>query len=256
MPPTPKAPRTALITGASRGLGLGLARSLALDHGVHVALVARNSTALTAAASAIQTDGGQAVVITADLADPQSAPRIAGQAHAALGEIDLVVHNASTLGPTPLRPLLDSTADDFQTVLEINLLAPFRITHALLGAMLLRRRGSLVFISSDAAIEAYPDWGLYGVSKAALDHLARIWAAELAGSGVRVLSIDPGEMNTRMHAEALPDADRSSLPDPQLVGRSIAALLASQRGPQHAPQHEAPVRLVIDGSQLIPEAGR
>lgn len=216
-------PQTALITGASRGLGLGIAHSLALEHGLRVALVARDREALERAVASIRADGGEAVGIVADVADKRAIHRIAGQAAAALGDIDVLVNNASALGPTPLRSLLDSECEDFEAVLATNLLGPFRLSKTVLGSMLLRGRGVVVQISSDAAVEAYPDWGLYGVSKAALDHLTRIWAAELADSGVRVFAVDPGEMNTQMHADALPDADPASLADPRDVGRKIAA---------------------------------
>ena len=141
----------------------------------------------------------------------------------------MLVNNASTLGPTPLRPLLDSECEDLGAVLETNLVGPFRLSKILLGSMVLRGRGVVVNISSDAAIEAYPDWGLYGVSKAGLRHLSRIWAAELDGTGVRVLSVDPGEMDTQMHADALPNADRSTLADPKVVGRTIAAMIVEQQ---------------------------
>jgi NAD(P)-dependent dehydrogenase (short-subunit alcohol dehydrogenase family) len=218
---------TALITGASRGLGRALAHRLALDHGLRVALVGRDEQALAAAVESIREAGGEAVGIVADVADKRAIHRIAGQASAALGDIDVLVNNASSLGPTPLRPLLDSECEDFGAVLETNLLGPFRLSKALLGAMVLRGRGVVVNISSDAALEAYPDWGLYGVSKAALDQLTRIWAAELDGTGVRMLAVDPGEMNTRMHAEALPDADPSTLADPNEVGRRIAAMIVA-----------------------------
>lgn len=233
--------RTALITGASRGLGLGLARSLALEHGVHVALVAREPEALDAALQAIRSAGGEAVGIVADLADKRAIHRITGQAAAAIGDIDVLVNNASSLGPTPLRSLLDSECEEFGAVLETNLLGPFRLSKAVLGAMVLRGRGVVVQISSDAAIEAYPEWGLYGVSKAGLDHLTRIWAAELEGTGVRILSVDPGEMNTRMHADAVPDADLASLADPAEVGRKLAAMILAE------PQ-------VASGSRLLASA--
>ena len=225
---------SALITGASRGLGLALARSLALEHGLRVALVAREADPLHEAVAAIVAAGGEAVGIVADVGDKRAIHRIVGEATAALGDIDLLINNASTLGPTPLRPLLDSECEDFAAVLETNLLGPFRLSKALLGSMVLRGRGLVVSISSDAAVEAYPDWGAYGVSKAALDHMTRIWAAEVAalGSPVRLLSIDPGEMDTRMHAEAIPDADPSTLADPAAVGRRIAALiLDGERSP-------------------------
>lgn len=227
--------RNALITGASRGLGLALARSLALDHGLRVALVARSPEPLAAAVESITSAGGEAVAIVGDLGDKRAIHRIAGEAAASLGELDLLINNASSLGPTPLRPLLDSECEDFEAVLETNLLGPFRLAKLALGSMLLRRRGLVVNISSDAAVEAYGDWGLYGVSKAALDHLSRIWAAELRGTGVRVVSVDPGEMNTQMHAAAVPEADPASLADPELVGRAIAAAILDQaRAPSGA----------------------
>ena len=218
-------PQTALITGASRGLGLGLARSLALEHGLRVAMVAREPAALERAVAELRAAGGEAVGIVADVADKRAIHRIVGQAAAAIGDIDTLVNNASTLGPTPLRSLLDSECEDFEAVLAANLLGPFRLSKTVLGSMLLRGRGVVVQISSDAAVEPYPDWGLYGVSKAALDHLTRIWAAELSGSGVRIFAVDPGEMNTRMHAEAVPDADPNSLADPLEVGRAIARMI-------------------------------
>jgi NAD(P)-dependent dehydrogenase (short-subunit alcohol dehydrogenase family) len=218
-------PQTALITGASRGLGLGIARSLALEHGVRVGLVAREGDALERAVADIRAAGGDAHSIVADVADKRAIHRIAGQAAAALGDIDVLVNNASTLGPTPLRSLLDSECEDFEAVLATNVLGPFRLSKTVLGSMLLRGRGAVVNISSDAAVEPYPEWGLYGVSKAALDHLTRIWAAELTGTGVRVFAVDPGEMNTTMHADALPDADPNSLADPAVIGRRIAAMI-------------------------------
>jgi NAD(P)-dependent dehydrogenase (short-subunit alcohol dehydrogenase family) len=224
-------PQTAIITGASRGLGLGLARSLALDHGLRVALVARSPGALDAAVAGILAAGGEAVGIAADLGDKRAIHRISGVAAAALGDIDMLVNNASSLGPTPLRPLLDSECEDFGAVLEANLLGPFRLTKAVLGAMVLRGRGRILNISSDAAVEAYPDWGLYGVSKAALDHLSRSFAAEVEGTGVRVFAVDPGEMDTQMHAAAIPDADRSSLSDPAEVAQALARLLVDPSPP-------------------------
>jgi NAD(P)-dependent dehydrogenase (short-subunit alcohol dehydrogenase family) len=221
--------RTAIITGASRGLGLGIAHSLAVDHALRVAMVARDGAALEAAVAQVRAAGGEAEAIVADVADKLAIHRIAGIAAATLGDIDVLVNNASTLGPTPLRPLLDSECEDFGAVLETNLLAPFRLSKVVLGSMVLRGRGVVVNISSDAALEPYPDWGLYGSSKAALHHLTRIWAAELAGTGVRLLSVDPGEMDTQMHAAALPDADRSKLADPNVVGRTIAAMIVERQ---------------------------
>lgn len=217
-----------LITGASRGLGRALAHQLA-SKGARLALVARDAQALDAVVSTIRAAGGTAFPITADIGDKAAIHSIAQQATRLLGPVDCVIHNASTLGPTPLPLLLDTDCEDFERVLQVNLLGPFRLSKILAGSMVLRRVGTIVHISSDAAVEAYPRWGAYGVSKAALDHLARSFAIELSDQGVRFLSIDPGEMNTQMHADAIPDADPATLADPAQVAAQIVALLARGR---------------------------
>jgi len=222
--PTPLAGRGILITGGSRGLGAALARELG-RRGARLLLVARGETDLERTAAAVRAMGGEAHACAADVGDRDAIHRIAGIAAAVLGEIDVVVHDAGALGPTPLRLLADTACEDLQRVLDVNLLGPFRLTKALLGPMLLRGRGVVAHLSSDAAVEAYPRWGAYGASKAALDHLARIWAAELDGTGVRFLGIDPGEMDTAMHAAAVPDADRSALARPAAVAIAVADLL-------------------------------
>jgi len=215
----------ALITGASRGLGAALARELG-RLGARLVLVARERGPLEAVVAEINAAGGEAHALDADVGDKRATYAIAGAAAALVGPIDLLIHNASVLGPTPLRLLLDTDCEDLDHVLEVNLVGPFRLTKAIAGAMAIRRRGTIVHISSDAAVTAYPRWGAYGVSKAALDHLARSWAAELAGTGVRVLSVDPGEMNTRMHADAVPEADPAALADPAKIAARIVRLLA------------------------------
>ncbi|HEY1556168.1 MAG TPA: SDR family oxidoreductase [Kofleriaceae bacterium] len=215
---------SALVTGASRGLGLALAEALAAK-GARVALVARESAPLAEAVARIRARGGEAHAIAADISDQDAVHRIAGQAHALVGELGLAIHNASTLGPVPLRLLLDTECEDLAAVLETNLIGPFRLTKILAGAMALRGSGTIVHVSSDAAVEAYPRWGAYGVSKAAQDHLARVLAAELDGTGVRVLAVDPGEMDTRMHADAVPDADRAALQRPADVAARIVAMI-------------------------------
>jgi NAD(P)-dependent dehydrogenase (short-subunit alcohol dehydrogenase family) len=218
--------RTALITGASRGLGAALAKELAA-RGAKVVLVAREREPLEEVARAITAAGGEAHALPADIGDKGAVYPLAGAAAALVGPIDLLVHNASTLGPTPLRLLLDTECEDLTRVLEVNLVGPFRLTKAIAGAMALRRRGLIVHVTSDASVSGYAGWGAYGVSKAALDHLGRSWAAELTGTGVRVLSVDPGEMRTRMHADAVPDADPTTLADPAVVATRIADIIAS-----------------------------
>lgn len=213
-----------LITGASRGLGRALFDQLARA-GAQVVGVARHGAELEAAARELRQLGHVAHALTADVGDIDSIYPLAGASQALVGPIDVLVHNASSLGPTPLGPLLDLPCEDFARVLAVNLLGPFRLTKAIVGGMLVRGAGTIVMISSDAAVSAYPDWGAYGVSKAALDHLARSWAAELRGTGVNVVSIDPGEMNTRMHRDAVPDADPATLADPADVARRIVDYL-------------------------------
>jgi NAD(P)-dependent dehydrogenase (short-subunit alcohol dehydrogenase family) len=215
----------ALVTGASRGLGRALAETLAA-RGARVALVARETGPLADVVGGIRARGGVAHAIAGDISDKHAVHKIAGQAHGLVGEIGIAIHNASTLGPTPLRLLLDTECEDLASVLETNLVGPFRLTKVLAGAMALRGAGVIVHVSSDAAVEPYPRWGAYGASKAAQDHLARILAAELADTGVRILAVDPGEMDTRMHADAVPDADRATLQRPEDVARRIVAMIA------------------------------
>jgi NAD(P)-dependent dehydrogenase (short-subunit alcohol dehydrogenase family) len=213
-----------LITGGSRGLGraLGLAAAAA---SARVVLVARGRGSLETTVAEIRRLGGEAHAIAADVADKQATHAIAGQAQALVGPIDILIQNASTLGRTPLQMLLDTDCEDLEAVLQTNLVGPFRLAKAIVGGMLLRGSGLVVQISSDAAVVPYSGWGGYGVSKAAFDQLARIWAAELDGSGVRFLSIDPGEMDTQMHAAALPEADPSALAHPAQVARAIVDLM-------------------------------
>jgi NAD(P)-dependent dehydrogenase (short-subunit alcohol dehydrogenase family) len=214
----------ALVTGASRGLGRALAEQLAA-RGARVALVARELGPLRDVVATIRGKGGDAHAVAGDISDKNAIHRIAGQAQGLIGEIAIAIHNASTLGPTPLRLLLDTECEDLAAVLETNLVGPFRLTKVLAGAMAIRGAGAIVHVSSDAAIEAYPRWGAYGVSKAAQDHLSRILAAELDGTGVRVLAVDPGEMDTAMHAAAIPDADRSTLQAPAAVAARIVQMI-------------------------------
>lgn len=215
---------TALVTGASRGLGRALATALARA-GWRVALVARGEAALADAVAAITAAGGDAVGIPGDVADPADALRIAAEAHAALGAVDVLVHNASTLGPTPLPLLLDLAPEALAAALDANVVGPFRLTRAFVGPMVLRGRGVVVAISSDAAVGGYPGWGAYGAGKAAFDLLTKTLAAELDGTGVRVFAVDPGEMDTQMHRDAVPDADPATLQRPDDVATRILAYL-------------------------------
>ncbi len=213
-----------LITGASKGLGRALASELAA-HGARLTLVARGAEALEQAAREIREQGGEAHALAFDIGDKNAIYPLAGAAQALLGRVDIVIHAASALGVSPLAALADTDCEDLERALAVNLVAPFRLTKALLGPMALAGEGLVVHVTSDASVEAYPTWGAYGVSKAGLDHLARIWAAEMSPFGVRFLSVDPGDMDTDLHAEAVPDADRSELQDPTEVARRFVRLI-------------------------------
>jgi NAD(P)-dependent dehydrogenase (short-subunit alcohol dehydrogenase family) len=209
-----------IITGGSRGLGFALGRSFG-KRGAGVVLVARDRIGVDEAARALRGEGIDAHGLAFDVGAKADIHRIAALAAERIGPIDTLVHNASTLGPLPLGELSTLACEDFQEVLETNLLGPFRLTKALLGSMALRPevRPTVVFVSSDAAVSAYPTWGAYGLTKAAADHLMRTFAAE--APEVRFFSVDPGEMDTAMHRAAVPDADRTTLASPAAVAEAI-----------------------------------
>src|SRR4051795_250273 len=203
----------AVVTGGSRGLGAAL--SAELDRrGWDVVVDARGAEALAAA------PGHR---IAGDVTDAEHRARVA-EAAAGLGGADLLVNNASTLGASPLPLLADLDEATFRATLEVNLLAPHALTRLLLP-QLAANRGVVVNVSSDAAVEPYPGWGGYGSSKAALDHLSRILAEEQRE--LRVYSLDPGDMRTRMQQDAFPGEDVSDRPDPATVVPRLLALVAS-----------------------------
>src|SRR5262245_17148762 len=213
-----------LITGGSRGLGRALGKALAI-HGARVVLVARGRDELNEAVADIEREEGEAYGIVADVADRNAIYTIAGEAAALVGPIDILIQNASTLGPVPLRLLLDTDCEDLEHALQVNLVGPFRLAKAIAGSMALRETGLVLGITSDAAVEAYSGWGAYSISKAALDHMTRLFAGELADTGVRFINVDPGDMDTRMHAEALPDADPLTLRRPEDAAARIVEII-------------------------------
>lgn len=216
--------KAVLVTGASRGLGEALMKRLARK-GARVVGVSRSAQEMEAVAAALRAEGHVAHALAYDVGDKEAIYPLVGAASALVGPLDVLVHNASTLGPTPLPLLLDTACEDLSKVLEVNLVGPFRLTKAVAGAMAMRGSGVVVHLSSDAAVSAYPRWGAYSVSKLALEHLGRIWAAELEGTGVRFFNVDPGEMDTKMHADAIPDADRATLSRPDDVAARLLGLL-------------------------------
>jgi NAD(P)-dependent dehydrogenase (short-subunit alcohol dehydrogenase family) len=209
---------TALITGASRGLGLALAHSLAAD-GWHLLIDGRDPTALHAATAEL---GEQTTVraVPGDVTDPVHRQRLA-EAADEIGGLDVVVFNASTLGVSPLPPLTEYPLDELRNVFEVNTLAPLALTQVL--APRLRDGARIVAVTSDAAVEAYPGWGGYGAAKAALDQVFAVLAVELPD--LRIYRVDPGEMRTRMYQESAPGEDISDLPPPSVSLPGIRVLI-------------------------------
>ena len=214
------------ITGGTSGLGLALVRELH-GRGARVAFVARTRDRVEWVAGDLAGVHG----VVGDVALKEDVHPVALQVVGALGGLDVLVNNASDLGPTPLALLADTDCEALERALATNLLGPFRLTKAVLGALAASARegrGAVVLnVSSDAAVTAYPRWGAYGASKAALRHLGAIWDAELAAEGVRFLSIDPGDMDTPLHAAAVPDADRDALKRPEDAARELAGAIAA-----------------------------
>jgi NAD(P)-dependent dehydrogenase (short-subunit alcohol dehydrogenase family) len=227
------------ITGGTSGLGLALVHEL-LGRGARVAFVARTREHVESVARAYPGAFG----IVGDVAQKEDIYPIALQIVGNLGGLDVLVNNASSLGPSPLARLGDTECEDLELALATNLVGPFRLTKALLGALSASAReghGSIVLnVSSDAAINPYPQWGAYGLSKAALRHMSRIWDEELAAEGVRVLSLDPGDMDTPLHALAVPDADRATLKRPETAAREFADALAALLSERVTPMMQAP----------------
>jgi NAD(P)-dependent dehydrogenase (short-subunit alcohol dehydrogenase family) len=218
--------RRVAITGGTAGLGLALVREF-LGRGADVAFVARKPDGVVR----VTQEFGRPHGVIGDICAKEDIHRMALQILGALGGLDVLINNASDLGPTPLQLLADTECEDFERALMTNVMGPFRLTKALLGSLAATARekgGSVVLnVSSDAAVTPYARWGAYGASKAALHHLTRIWEQELAGSGIRFISLDPGDMDTAMHAAAVPDADISLLKRPEVAAREIAEVIAS-----------------------------
>ena len=202
-----------LITGASKGLGRAVAHELArLGH--PLILNARGVEELRAVEQELS-PFTRVVAVAGDVSEV--AEELAARALQEFGRVDVLINNASDIGPSPMPPLEQYPWEALLRLFKVNAVAPFHLIQLLLPGMRSRGHGTIVNISSDAAVNAYAGWGGYGGSKAALQHMSRILEKELDGSGVRVLVIDPGDMNTEMHRLAEPGVDLSHLPDPSSV---------------------------------------
>src|SRR5262245_16314517 len=221
----------AIVTGASRGLGRALARALSVD-GWSLVVDARDAQALDHAAA--EFGPGVVQAIPGDVSDPAHRTALVAAA-LDLGGIDLLVNNASVLGPSPQPSLADYPLDVLTHVYDVNVVAPLALTQLALPH-LRARDGAVLSITSDAAVEAYEGWGGYGSSKAALEQLGNILAAE--EPRVRVYTFDPGDMRTQMHQEAFPGEDISDRPEPETVVPALLHIVRT-RPPsgRHRPAH-------------------
>ncbi|WP_199614841.1 SDR family NAD(P)-dependent oxidoreductase [Paenibacillus alkalitolerans] len=199
--------KVVMITGASRGLGRALALAFA-KAGAKLAISARGAEALAHVKTEAKAQGAAEVLaLTGDMANARDVERFVATAEAHYGKIDVLINNASILGPSPMPLLLDYPEEDFQEVLRVNTVGPFLVTRRVLPGMLRRNKGAVVNVTSEAGSTGYAGWGAYGISKFALEGLTQTWADEVSETGVTVNMVDPGEMDTDMHALAVPDCD-------------------------------------------------
>jgi NAD(P)-dependent dehydrogenase (short-subunit alcohol dehydrogenase family) len=239
--------RTALVTGGSRGLGRALAEGLAAE-GWNVVIDGRDPEALERARAAIDAAGpGTVVALSGDVDDPVHVAALVAVA-TGQGRFALLVNNAGTLGPTPLPPVAELHASDLERALRTNVVAPLRIVQASLPR-LRAEQGAVVNITSDAAVEGYEGWGAYGATKAALEQLSRVLAAE--EPAVRVYWVDPGDMRTRMHQDAFPGEDISDRPLPATRVPGLLRLVR-ERPPSGRYQVE---RLLVPEAERVGDAG-
>jgi NAD(P)-dependent dehydrogenase (short-subunit alcohol dehydrogenase family) len=206
----------ALITGASQGLGREIAITYATEGAAGIAIVARSGEKLAEVGDRLNEIAPQTKVlsIVADLVKQEEIERvIATTLNHFNGRLDILVNNASAIGPSPMPFLLDYGLEDFRNVINTNLIAPFLLIKKVLPAMI-ENGGSIINVTSDAGVTGYPGWGAYGISKFGIEGMSQTWAAELEDSNVRVNWVDPGNMNTAMHRAAEPEEDPTQWADP------------------------------------------
>jgi len=207
--------KVVLVTGGNSGIGRGIVHYF-VGEGARVAFTGRDEAKGLAVETEVRAMGGQGVFLPCDLAVEAEVARLIAGVTDWGGQLDVLVNNASVLGPTPMPFLLDYPLEDFRAVLNVNLIAPFLLIKKLLPAMI-ETGGSIINVTSDAGRHGYPGWGAYGISKFGIEGMSETWAAELEDSNVRINWVDPGNMNTKMHRDAEPDEDPSEWADPKDV---------------------------------------
>jgi NAD(P)-dependent dehydrogenase (short-subunit alcohol dehydrogenase family) len=201
------APQVVMITGASKGLGKALALAFA-KQGAILAICARGLEDLNLVKKeALSLGADKVLAISADISVARDVEGFVATAEDAFGHIDVLINNASMLGLSPIPYLLDYPEEDFAEVLRVNTVGTFLVTRRVICGMLQKGSGSVINLTSEAGNVGYAGWGAYGISKFAVEGMTQTWAAEVEGTGVRVNMVDPGEMDTEMHALAVPDCD-------------------------------------------------
>lgn len=214
--------KIALITGASRGIGAAIAHRYAQE-GAHCILTARTIGGLEATDDAIQKiTGTPATIVPLDLRQGDQIDALGAQIYERFGKLDVLVGNAATLGS--LSPLAHASPSEYEDVFSINVTANFRLLRACDPLLRLAKAGRVIMVTSGAAAHAVPYWGPYAASKAALEHLTKIYAAEMNATSVRANLLDPGAVRTAMRAKAFPGEDPSSLPTPESISEWFVRL--------------------------------
>lgn len=218
--------KVVMITGASRGLGRALTLAFAKE-GAKLAICSRSAESLLRVKEEAESIGASVLVVTADISNPRDVERFVAMTEEAYGQIDVLINNASILGPSPMPLLLDYPEEDFAEVLRVNAISPFLVTRRVIPGMLERNEGSIINVTSEAGNTGYAGWGAYGISKFAVEGLTQTWADELSETNVRVNMIDPGEMDTEMHQLAVPNCDYPLAKPEEVV--DIFLYLASEK---------------------------
>ncbi|MFA9559286.1 SDR family NAD(P)-dependent oxidoreductase [Evansella sp. AB-rgal1] len=202
-----KKEQVVIITGASRGLGKALTLAFA-KQGAKLAICSRGQKDLVAVRKeALKIGAADVLAVNADASNARDIDRFISLIELSFGHIDVLINNASTVGTSPIPYLLDTTEKDFQDIININTTGPFLMTKRVLPGMLQKGIGSIINVTSEAGKTGYAGWGVYGISKFALEGMTETWADEVNDTGIRINMVDPGEMDTEMHALAVPECD-------------------------------------------------
>ncbi|WP_226647340.1 SDR family NAD(P)-dependent oxidoreductase [Mesobacillus subterraneus] len=209
--------KVVMITGASKGLGKALTLAFARE-GARLAICSRSEKSLEKVKQEAEGLGAEVLAIRADVSQPGDVERFVALTQEAYGQIDVLINNASVLGPSPMPLLLDYPEEDFAEVLRVNVVSAFLVSQRVIPVMLERNEGSIINVTSAAGHVGYAGWGAYGISKFAVEGLTQTWADELSDTNVRVNMVDPGEMDTEMHQLAVPDCDYPLAKPEEVVG--------------------------------------